>query len=140
MIPCPEGGKLLLQLCGAAQVLELVPVAGEQAGVFGAGKAVIQQKFLFRGISEQLPVRRFNSLPWSFIIITKILSLQPNRVSHFRRHTIKNQIKITVIQKIPRFQCFPFLNKPNILRTSISVLPTVSIELSDFLIDCQIIR
>lgn len=44
LVPCPEGGKLLLQLCGAAQVLELVPVAGEQAGVFTAGKAVIQQK------------------------------------------------------------------------------------------------
>ena len=44
LVPCPEDGKLLLQLCGAAQVLELVPVAGEQAGVFGAGKAVIQQK------------------------------------------------------------------------------------------------
>ena len=85
-----------------------------------------KQKSLFRGIPEQLPVRRFNSLPWSFIIITKILSLRPNRVSHFRRHTVKNQIEITVIQKIPRFQCFPFLNKPNIIRTSISVLPTVS--------------
>lgn len=44
LVPCPEGGKLLLQLCGAAQVLELVPVAGEQAGVFAAGKAVIQQE------------------------------------------------------------------------------------------------
>lgn len=30
LVPCPEGGKLLLQLCGAAQVLELVPVAGNR--------------------------------------------------------------------------------------------------------------
>ncbi len=51
LVQCPEGSKLLLQLCGAAQVLELVPVAGEQAGVFGAGKAVIQQK-------HYTPVRR----------------------------------------------------------------------------------
>ena len=77
LVQRPEGGKLLLQLCGAAQVLELVPVAGEQAGVFGAGKAVIQQKnhaFIFAGADD--PPCRLEYLIHARIQISIIESIQ----------------------------------------------------------------